>query len=60
MIARGCFRCLEQALAVACRHALAQQAFEAAALLALRARELGMPDEAFLERPPRRNSSRPS
>ena len=49
MIGRGCFHCLDEALAVARHHGLGQHAFEAAVLLALRARELGMPDEALFE-----------
>lgn len=39
LMRRGCFRCLEEALAAA----QDEQAFEVAALLALRAKELGLP-----------------
>jgi len=42
LIRRGCFRCFEQALAAAQASGDRQQAFEAAALIVLRAKELGM------------------
>jgi|RhiMethySRZTD1v2_1073278.scaffolds.fasta_scaffold00058_24 tetratricopeptide (TPR) repeat protein len=49
-IERGCFRCLEQALALADQRNLPRLAFEAAALLTLRATELGMPADAWMTR----------
>ena len=48
-IARGCFHCLEQAYDAAERTNPAQ-AFEAAILLALRAKELGIPFDEWLAR----------
>src|SRR5688572_16065715 len=42
LIERGCFRCLEQALVRAEERRQSELAFDAAALLALRAIELGM------------------
>jgi tetratricopeptide (TPR) repeat protein len=50
LIERGCFHCLERALALADERRLPQLAFEAAALLALRATELGMPSDAWMAR----------
>jgi tetratricopeptide (TPR) repeat protein len=50
LIERGCFTCLEQALARADERQLPHLAFEAAALLALRAIELGMPAEDWTAR----------
>jgi tetratricopeptide (TPR) repeat protein len=50
LIERGCFTCLEQALARADERKLPHLAFEAAALLALRAIELGMPSEEWIAR----------
>jgi tetratricopeptide (TPR) repeat protein len=50
LIERGCFRCLEQALALADERRQPQWAFEAAALLALRATELGMPADEWMTR----------
>jgi tetratricopeptide (TPR) repeat protein len=50
LIERGCFRCLEQALALSDERGHAQLAFEAAALLVLRATELGMPADAWMTR----------
>jgi tetratricopeptide (TPR) repeat protein len=44
LMRRGCFRCLEQAMAAA----TGDQAFEVAALLTLRAKELGLPYDAYL------------
>ena len=46
----GCFRCLEQALALADQRNQSQLAFEAAALLVLRATELGMPADPWMAR----------
>jgi tetratricopeptide (TPR) repeat protein len=48
LIERGCFRCLEQALSLAEERGQASLAFESAALLALRATELGMPADAWM------------
>jgi tetratricopeptide (TPR) repeat protein len=49
-IERGCFRCLEQALTLADQRNEPRLAFEAAALLALRATELGMPADEWTTR----------
>lgn len=49
-IARGCFRCLEQAYDVAQVRGLRGVAFEAAVLLTLRSKELGLPFDQWLER----------
>ena len=49
-IARGCFRCLEQVYDVAQARGAPAHAFEAAALLVLRSKELGLPFQAWLER----------
>jgi tetratricopeptide (TPR) repeat protein len=48
LIERGCFRCLEQALTRAEERRLSHLTFEATALLALRAIELGMPTDAWM------------
>jgi tetratricopeptide (TPR) repeat protein len=48
LIRHGCYRCLEQAFAEAEARGAATQAFEAAALLVLRAKELGLPTEPWL------------
>ena len=50
LIRHGCYRCLEQALAEADRRGLATHGFEAAALLVLRSKELGLPTEPWLGR----------
>jgi tetratricopeptide (TPR) repeat protein len=50
LIERGCYGCLEQALALADQRRQPALAFEAAALLALRATELGMPSEDWIAR----------
>ena len=50
LIERGCFHCLEQALARADERRQTSLAFEAAVLLALRATELGMPSEEWIAR----------
>ena len=50
LIRRGCFTCLERAFDQAQRQNDRRRAFEAAALLAMRARELGMPDDDWLMR----------
>ena len=43
LIAQGCYRCLERAYEQAHARAAGQQAFEAAVLLVLRSKELGLP-----------------
>src|SRR5262245_25133170 len=48
LIARGCYRCLGDALTLSRQRAVPKLAFEAAALLALRASELGMPAQDWL------------
>ena len=50
LIRHGCYRCLEQAFAKAQARGAATQAFEAAALLVLRSKELGLPTEPWLGR----------
>lgn len=50
LIERGCFTCLEQALALADQRKLPHLGFESATLLALRAIELGMPSEEWTAR----------
>lgn len=50
LIRRGCFRCLEQAFEEAQRRGARMPAFEAAALLTLRSKELGLPSEVWLDR----------
>jgi tetratricopeptide (TPR) repeat protein len=50
LIRHGCYRCLEQAFAEAEASSAATQAFEAAALLVLRSKELGLPTEPWLGR----------
>ncbi len=50
LIRHGCYRCLEQAFAQAEARGMATQAFEAAALLVLRSKELGLPTEPWLGR----------
>lgn len=50
LIERGCFHCLEQALARADERRQTPLAFEAAVLLALRATELGMPSAEWIAR----------
>src|SRR5688572_3098962 len=49
-ISHGCYRCLEQAYDVAQARSVPPLAFEAAALLVLRSKELGLPFEPWLER----------
>jgi tetratricopeptide (TPR) repeat protein len=49
-IERGCYSCLEQAYDVAQARGARTQAFEAAALLVLRSKELGLAWEPWLER----------
>lgn len=50
LIARGCFRCLEQAYEQATERGAGPQAFEAAALLMLRSKELGLPFDEWRAR----------
>jgi tetratricopeptide (TPR) repeat protein len=50
LIERGCFRCLEQAFSLAEQRGLKPLAFEAAALLALRSNELGMPVGPWIDK----------
>ena len=50
LIRRGCYRCLEQAYEQAQDRGAHAQAFEAAALLVLRSKELGLPSDTWLER----------
>jgi tetratricopeptide (TPR) repeat protein len=50
LIRQGCYRCLEQAYDDAQAHGNRPQAFEAASLLVLRSKELGLPAESWLER----------
>jgi tetratricopeptide (TPR) repeat protein len=50
LIERGCYRCLEQAYAAAERRGATSQAFESAALLVLRSKELGLDPAAWRER----------
>jgi tetratricopeptide (TPR) repeat protein len=50
LIRHGCYRCLEEAFAIAERGGAHLQAFEAATLLALRSKELGLPSDEWLER----------
>ena len=49
LIRKGCYRCLEEAFAAAQRNRAAAAAFEAAALLVLRSKELGLPHDGWLE-----------
>src|SRR4029453_11797464 len=50
LIRQGCYRCLEQAFEKAQRLGARTQAFEAAALLTLRSKELGLPSDVWLGR----------
>ena len=50
LIQRGCYRCLEQAYEQASNRGARMQAFEAAALLTLRSKELGLPADVWLDR----------
>src|SRR5687768_6074949 len=49
LIRKGCYGCLEQAFADAQRNRAAAVAFEAAALLVLRSKELGLPHDRWLD-----------
>lgn len=49
LLRRGCLHCFEQALSAAQAAGDAQHAFEAAALIVLRAKELGLPLDARLD-----------
>lgn len=48
LLRHGCYRCLEQAFAEAQSRKATMQAFEAAALLVLRSKELGLPTEPWI------------
>ncbi len=48
LVSRGCYRCLEQAFTEARERGATVQAFEAAALLVLRSKELGLPHGDWL------------
>ena len=50
LIQRGCFRCLEQAYEAATAARASTHAFEAAALLTLRSKELGLPSGEWMDR----------
>ena len=50
LIRRGCYRCLEQAYEKAQSQGARMQAFEAATLLTLRSKELGLPSDEWLGR----------
>lgn len=50
LMARGCYRCLEQAFEQAQARGATAQAFESAVLLALRSKELGLPSHEWLAR----------
>jgi tetratricopeptide (TPR) repeat protein len=50
LIQRGCYRCLEDAHAAAVKQGQTNLAFEAALLLVLRSKELGLPVTPWLER----------
>jgi tetratricopeptide (TPR) repeat protein len=50
LIRRGCYVCLEQAYDKAQSQGIRLQAFEAATILTLRSKELGLPSEVWLER----------
>jgi tetratricopeptide (TPR) repeat protein len=60
LIRQGCYRCLEQAFAEAEARGAATQAFEAAALLLLRSKELGLPTEPWLTHARARAAADPS
>jgi tetratricopeptide (TPR) repeat protein len=60
LIRHGCYRCLEQAFADADKRGAGTQAFEAAALLVLRSKELGLPTEPWLGHARSRAAADPS
>jgi tetratricopeptide (TPR) repeat protein len=60
LIERGCFRCLQEALRLSDERGLQSFAFEAAALLALRATELGMPADEWIAKARMRAAGDPS
>ena len=60
LIRHGCYLCLEQAFADAEKRASGTQAFEAAALLVLRSKELGLPTEPWLGHARSRAAANPS
>ena len=49
LLRHGCYRCLEEAFANAQARGAREQAFEAAALLVLRSKELGLPYQEWLD-----------
>ncbi len=59
LIRHGCYRCLEQAFADAEKRGAGTQAFEAAALLVLRSKELGLPTAPWLEHARSRAAANP-
>jgi len=60
LIRHGCYRCLEAAFADADARGAGTQAFEAAALLVLRSKELGLPIEPWLGHARSRAAADPS
>ena len=50
LLERGCYRCLEEAFATTSASGAAEAAFQAAILLTLRSKELGLPFTQWLER----------
>src|SRR5918996_950752 len=50
LIRQGCYACLEAAFAAASAAGAGEQAFEAALLLVVRSKELGLPPESWLQR----------
>jgi hypothetical protein len=60
LIRHGCYRCLEEAFADAETRGAGRQAFEAAALLVLRSKELGLPTEPWLGHARSRAAADPS
>src|SRR5688500_18974336 len=50
LIRHGCYRCLEEAIADSEKRMASTDTFEAAALLVLRSKELGLPTEPWLGR----------
>lgn len=60
LIRQGCYRCLERAFAEAEARGAGTQAFEAAALLVLRSKELGLPTEPWLGHARSRAAADPS
>ena len=50
LVRRGCYRCLEEAFTAASARGATPQAFEAALLLVLRSKELGLPPDRWIQR----------